>query len=175
MTFLKKAALAALALCLCLTLLACSSVQEAGTKLAEQVGQLLHGDVTGKIGETYRTEWFNFSVSSIKEVKEYAGYTPKEGNTLYDVVITELSTFADPIPMGTFDFYMDAESFDEYVFPMDPIDETMMPTEFTLNKDDNVNYHMVYEVPSGTAGLKLMYTELSEADEKGATFTIPID
>ncbi|MDR3086184.1 MAG: hypothetical protein LBU47_07725 [Christensenellaceae bacterium] len=184
MTFFKRAAFAALALCLCFALAACSGLQdaagglqEAGSQLAEQVGQLLRGDVTGKVGETYRTEWFNFSISSIKQVESYAGYAPEEGNLLYDVVITELSTFDEAIPMGTFDFFMLMDGTEEPVFPMDPLngDETMMPAEFDLSPDESVTYHMVYEVPKDAKGLKLMYIELYEnSEEQGTTFTIPI-
>lgn len=174
-----------LALVLCIALLGgCSgnpldpvadSIQDMGTAVGDAVGKLLSGDVTGKVGETYRTEWFDFSISSINQVDSYAGYSPAEGFTLYDVAITEISTFDDPIPMGTFDFFIDADVFDEYIYPIEALNNSMMPETFTLTKGESAEYHMVYEVPKGTQGLKLMYIEIDEEENQGATFTILLD
>jgi len=131
------------------------------------------GDVTGQVGKTYKTQWFNFTVKSIEIVDSYADYKPKEGNVLVDVVVKEVSTFSSPIPMGTFDFYFDHNSFAEYVWPMDPLNDTMMPEEFSLVKGETVEYHMVFELPKGYADLSLMYTEYDEQENIGVTFSIP--
>jgi hypothetical protein len=151
-----------------------NSIRQAALETAQSAVDLLSGDVTGETGKTYATQWFEFTVQSINEVPEYAGYTPQSGYTLYDVLITETGAFEDPSPMGTFDFYMDAESFAEYVYPLDPLNDEMMPMEFELAKDETVEYHMVYEVPSDVTDLKLMYTEVDEQENEGVTFSIPI-
>jgi len=136
--------------------------------------QWLSGDVTGEVGKTYATDWFEFTIHSIEEVGAYAGYSPVDGCTLYDVVITETNIFDTAIPMGTFDFYMDDASFEEYIWPIDPLDDTMMPEAFDLAPGETVRYHMVYEIPSDVTGLMLMYTEVDEEDNEGRTFTIHI-
>ncbi|MDR3075843.1 MAG: hypothetical protein LBU26_00965 [Synergistaceae bacterium] len=125
------------------------------------------GTVTCEAGKEYKTRWFNFTIESVKKVDKYAGYEPEKGNVLIDVVISEKCTFESPTTLGTMDFYIDAESFDEYQWPIDPIDDTMMPAEFELKPKDSVKYHMVYEVPSGVNDLKLLY---EEEDEKGTTY-----
>ena len=56
---------------------------------------------------------------------------------------------------------------------MSPLDDTMMPDDFELAKDETVEYHMLYEVPD-IDGLMLMYTEIDEAENYGVTFTIHI-
>ena len=151
-----------------------------GTKAADEIkhtiAQMIQGNISGEIGKTYATQWFEFTVESIKSVDSYAGYTPNEGYALVDVLITEKGTFDDdrPTPMGTFDFYMDSDTFSDYLFPLDPIDSTMMPEEFDLEYGEVVTYHMVYEVPEDVSDLKLMYTEIDEADEEGATFSINV-
>lgn len=148
----------------------CSAVQEA-------VAQVISGDVTGKVGKTYQTQWFTFSVDSIEEVADYAGYQPASGNVLVDVLITETGTYdsSDPSIMGTFDFYLHHEETGDYWYPMDPFDGTMMPESFPLAKDETVTYHMVYEIPDGLSGLGLYYVEVDEEDNYGNVFCIPLD
>jgi hypothetical protein len=166
--------------CVFLTVLALAlsgcgnSVREAALNTAKSVVEMLSGDVTGEVGKTYATQWFEFTVQSISEVSEYAGYTPEDGYTLYDVLITETGTFDEASPMGTFDFYMDASSFEDYIYPLDPMNGEMMPLEFDLEPDQTVEYHMVYEVPSGASGVNLMYTEVDAEENEGVTFNIPI-
>ncbi|MDR2931592.1 MAG: hypothetical protein LBV27_00645 [Oscillospiraceae bacterium] len=172
--------LAVFALCTVLMFGGCAqsvgdTLDNVGSTIGNAVGQLLSGDVTGETGKVYSTQWFSFNVKSIKEVPEYAGYTPEDGYVLYDVLITETCTFDESIPMGTFDFYMDDDSFSEPIYPIAPLDDTMMPDQFDLGADETVEYHMIYEVPAEHTALKLMYTEVDEADNIGVTFTINID
>jgi hypothetical protein len=143
--------------------------------IGSAVSSLIKGDVTGEIGKAYLTQWFNFSVLSIDRVKEYSGYKPEEGNILIDVEIAELCTFGKPIEMGTNDFFMDSDSFLEYVYPIAPVDDTMMPENFTLRPKEKATYHMVYEVPEGADDLRLVYIEVDTENNKGSTFTIKIN
>ncbi|MDR1616603.1 MAG: hypothetical protein LBR98_06280 [Syntrophomonadaceae bacterium] len=141
--------------------------------VVSSVAQLIKGDVTGELGKTYATQWFEFTVDYIAPVDEYAGYKPDDGNRLVDVFIKEKGTFDEPSPMGTFDFYLESSLFDDYIYPMDPIDDSMMPLEFMLEKGQTVEYHMIYEIPASVPDVRLMYTELDEDEKEGATFTIP--
>jgi hypothetical protein len=172
----------ALALALALSLAACgsgkdqaeSALGDASQSARELLGQLLGGDVTGEVGKDYRTEWFSFNVKSINSVAEYAGYAPGEGNVLIDVLLTETNNFEEALPFGTSDFYMDDISFEEFIYPISPIDDTMMPEEFELGTDESAEYHMIYEIPADTTDLRLMYTEIDETGAEHATFTIPV-
>ena len=136
------------------------------------IDNLLSGNVTGEIGKSYSTQWFSFTVKSIKSVPEYAGYTPAEGMQLIDVVVTEKNIFNQTIPMGTSDFYLDENSWPDYIYPMDPLDDTMMPIEFDLAVGETAEYHMVYEVPAEFSAMMLLYTEIDVTETEGATFTI---
>jgi hypothetical protein len=95
-----------------------------------------------------------------------------------DIVVKETNIFDESIPMGTFDFWVDSDSFDEYLMPLAPLNDTMMPEEFELAVDDSVTYHIIYEVPVDLADLRIFYTEIaddgSEEGEVGATFSIKI-
>jgi len=133
------------------------------------------GEVIGEIEETYRTKWFEFTIHSIEKVDFYAGYTAKKDNQLYKVLITEKNTSEAVLPMGLFDFYMDAPAFEEFIRAIAPLDDTMMPKKFDLEPGETVQYIMVFEAPVDTAGLALMYTEYFENEGIGTTFTIYVD
>lgn len=145
------------------------------SNIGDAIGDLISGDTKGTVGKAYHTQWFAFRVDSIEHVAEYAGYTAAEGNELVDVVVTIQNIFGDPIPMGTFDFYLDSDTFLEYEWPMNPLDETMMPEEYELADDEERTYHMVYEVPTDLSDLTLYYTEIDENNNVGATFSIPVE
>ena len=169
----KRILLIGMILVLSMSLLACGSpsgIVDAGRTAATR---LISGEMTGQVAKAYKAQWFDFTVKSIEIVDSYAGYSPEAGNVLVDVVLEEIGTFSEPSPMGTFDFYFDHNTFEEYIFPMDPLDDTMMPLEFDLAKDVVVEYHMVYELPAGLVNLKLMYTEIDEEENEGVTFSIP--
>ena len=148
------------------------SINESISEVVESVKQVISGDITGEIGVTYATDWFDFTIDSVKKVGEYAGYAAESGYQLVAVKITETGTFDEPSPMGTFDFYMDSVTFDEYVYPLEALDDTMMPEEFMLAKDQTVSYYMIYEIPEDFSDLKLIYVEVDETNATGNVFTI---
>ena len=139
-----------------------------------QVATMIKGNIKGETGKTYGTQWFEFTIDSIKAVDSYSGYSAEKGYRLIDVLVTEKCTFDQAIPMGTFDFYMDSKDFEDYIYPINPLDDTMMPEEFDLAPGETVSYHMVYEIPEHAPDLKLIYTEWDEEEKEGATFTIDV-
>lgn len=171
----KKLALALAGILCAITLVACGGGSStAGNIIGEAIGSLVSDGGKGEIGKAYHTQWFAFRVDSVERVSEYAGYATGEGNELLDVAVTERNIFGEAITMGTFDFYLDSDTFLEYVWPMDPMDETMMPDSFVLADKEEVTYHMIYEIPAGLTDLILYYTEFNEDGEEGDTFAITI-
>ncbi|MCL2105779.1 MAG: DUF4352 domain-containing protein [Oscillospiraceae bacterium] len=144
-------------------------------KRRESISNFLEKDVAGEIGETYNTKWFKFTIQSIDKVSTYKDHTAKAGFQLYQASITIKSTSEENIPMGTFDFYMDAPDFDEYIWSLPPLDDSMMPEKYDLKPDETVNYTMVFEVPADTAELALLYTESHEGGKDGAAFAFLVD
>jgi len=133
-------------------------------------------EINCEIGNTYSTEWFEFTIESIESVEFYDWYTPEEGNILIDVLITVKGTFESrPVPLGTFDFYMDSETFADYLWPLDPFDSTMMPLEFNLPFGEEAAFHMIYEAPSGISDLTLIYKEIAEDGTEYKTFRFTVD
>jgi len=164
--------------CIFIALTGCEhtiSFKDPAEERKDSISELIAGDVAGKVSETYKTKWFEFTIQSIDKVKSYADHKAKEGYQLYKVLITEKSVWDSSVPMGIFDFYMDDIDFTEYIWAMSPLDDTMMPEEFELEPNQTVQYVMVFEVPTNTTNLALVYTENDESGEEGATFSIRID
>jgi len=141
----------------------------------ENISDFLSEDVTGETGETYQTKWFDFTIDSIDEIDSYAGHTAEEGNRLLKVQVAETSTWDETITLGTFDFYMDDPSFEEFIWPITPKDSTMMPEKFDLEPGATVQHVMIFDVPTNTTELALMYTEYYDNKDIGNTIMIYID
>ena len=151
---------------------ASSAVNSGLDNATSALDNFLSGDTIGEVGKTYSTQWFSFNVKSITAVDEYAGYTAADGMQLIDVVVQEKNIFDQTIPMGTADFFTDEATWPDYIYPMDPLDDTMMPIEFDLAVGETVEYHLIYEVPEGFNSMMLVYVEYDITETEGATFTI---
>lgn len=118
----------------------------------------------GGLKDTIHTLFFDFSVESAQWVDEINGYTPSEGNALLDTVIKIKNTSSDnALPMTIYDFQAQwgGEGDDDFSFQPEEISgDGIMPVEFTLNKGESVEYHVYYEVPTGSSALSVSYWEL---------------
>jgi hypothetical protein len=137
------------------------------------VKNLIEGNVTGELNKTYSTQWFDFTVKTIKTAYEYAGYDAGDGYKFVDVIVSETNTFDEPIPMGYWDFELAAEGLpEEDTIPLEPLDETCMPEEFTLEVGETAEYHVLFTIPDEITEISFIYEEIDEEDNVGATFTI---
>lgn len=161
-----------LASCMCLT--ACEFSPDTLIQNVKNISSARTGDIKGQIGKTYKTAWFEFTIESIDQIISYDDYYPEEDSVLYEVVIEEKNTSKSSIAMGTFDFYIISPSLAEKFYPLDPLDEKMMPFEFDLGVNETVKYHMVYKVPKNTSDLMLKYIEIDDENNEGSTFTFEI-
>ena len=129
-----------------------------------------------EIGRVHSSQWFNFTIHSANVVSEYAGHTAAPGHLLWEVVITHTSTFFDPIPMGTFDWYMSDDSFRADIFAHIQFEGRyeMMPEEFILVRGQSETHTMLFEVPMDTTNLTLNFLEFNEFNEVGAMFVLPL-
>lgn len=126
----------------------------------------------GRLNDTMKTYFFDFTIHSASLASEYNGYTPQEGNTLLVAEITIKNTFRESIEMYDTDFQAqwgdDAE--DAYSIPIttDPETYTELPTvganqlpgTYTLAVDEERFGELVYEVPSGHQDFSISYLEI---------------
>ena len=127
-----------------------------------------------EIGRRHSTQWFDFTIHSANVVEEYAGHVAAPGHQLWEVVITQTGTFHEPVPMFTFDWYMNADSFRAYLWPhmhFEDRDE-MMPEEFWLSRGQSETHTMLFEVPIATTNLTLNFVEIDERDIQWSRFVL---
>ncbi|MCL2376381.1 MAG: hypothetical protein FWC76_03180 [Defluviitaleaceae bacterium] len=131
------------------------------------------GVIEIEVGRVHTTWWFNFTIHSAEAVYSYAGHTAAYGHQLWEVVITQTGTFIDPIPMGTFGWFMDDNSFRADIFPHMGFEgrDEMMPEDFWLNRGQSKTHTMLFEVPSDTTNLTLNFIEIGQI-ETGARFML---
>ncbi len=138
----------------------------------------ISGNVTGRVGEEYSTRWFTFTFNSLETGSTYsrgsANYTASSGNTLVIASITITNTSGGEQPFGTFDWFVNARSLSEPIWPIDPLNNNMMPTDFYLQDGETATYDVVIEYPSNLASPYFTYTEVDEYGGTHATFQIPI-
>ncbi len=177
MSNLKKRGLA-LVLALCMvstfTLTACNQVEQAANDVSNAVAQMIEGDVTGVVGTEYATKWFTFTVDTMETAQSYGDYTAAEGNTLLVAHITETNTSGSSQPFGTFDWFVDDSSLPDYIFPLDPFTDEMMPASFNLSDGETASYDIVIEYATSLAEPYLMYIEVDEEGTTYTSFKIPI-
>lgn len=133
----------------------------------------LSENTVGEFGNTYAGIWFDFTVESANEIDSYAGYSPQEGGILYDVIVKQIGNDSN-IPLGTFDFFLVSHEFDGQIYPLDPIDDTMMPIDFTLSKGEERQSHLVFELPEEYKGVYMQYAEYNSDSNSMLNFTIQI-
>lgn len=136
------------------------------------------GYADGRIGDTLKNTFFEYTVKSAQYVEEYAGYKPQEGNVLIDTVITTRNVFGEQLDMFAEDYQIqwdkegDRDNKNNYGYPIEAIDDTMIPTQFKLAKGETKEYHCVYEVPTGYTDYSISYLEYFDNDTEGDVFFI---
>ena len=149
--------------------------EEAGAKDIVNVILPEEGYAGGRIGDTFRTEFFDFTVDSVRSVDSYEGYTESENTDLLDVVITVKNTFGEELPMFNSDFQIQwhdlGDKDEDFGFGIIfPESETVMPEEYTQKRAETVTYHIIYEVPEEADEFSVSYLEYYEDDTTGDVF-----
>ena len=133
------------------------------------------GYAEGRIGGTFRTAFFDFTIDDVDSCSSYEGYTPADGMQLIDVTVTVKNTFGDELPMFNSDFQIQwhdlgdkDEDFGVGVILSDS--ETVMPEEYTQKRAETVTYHIIYEVPAEAKEFSISYLEYYSDDTTGDVF-----
>ena len=152
-------------LVLSLSFSACSEVQS-----------FIKGDVTGELNKTYSTQWFDFTVKSIKTAYSYGEFYTDDGWKFVIVRVSEKNTFNTAIPMSAYDFFLKAEGLEEEdgwpLSPLEGSEDTMMPEEFEIRIGGSAEYDVVFSIPDEITDISFIYEEIDDKQNVGATFTI---
>lgn len=126
------------------------------------------------VGDSISTYFFVFTVESAETVDTYAGYTPKEGYKLVDVVINTINTFGDTFEMKNSDYQLQWNGREEQVNSLAALDDTMAPAAHNLPDSESVTFHYVFEVPADVTEFELRLVEevQGEGDQTEATYFV---
>ncbi len=123
-------------------------------------------------GQAQETVFFTFTVDDAEQVDEFAGYEPVAGNQLVRVDVPEQGTFHRELPMYAYDFQLHFGD-GEYANPLMGLeDDSLMPAEFPLQKGDEMQYSLLFEVPEEYDEFSLIYLEQFSDGSSGDLFSV---
>lgn len=111
--------------------------------------------VWGQVGETMKTYWFNFNVTSATLYSEYDGNIPTDGYQFLELKLWMKNTFNESVPMFWSDFDVEWDDPDSYELPVfisvdgKELKLTEEEYEYSLRRAGSIDLVMVYEVAEG--------------------------
>lgn len=187
------ALLLVLGLVLCLT--ACDQIPGTGDKNNVPVSESVDdgiiradedGYAFGRLHDTFRTAFFDFTVNSAYTCLEFEGYTPSEGNVLLvaDVTYYNYTISSQPMYDNDLQAQWSGEGDEDYALPItyartglypntgvEPTGD-MFPMEFDLGIDETRTGLLVYEVPAGEKDYSISYQEYFDDGSCGDLFFV---
>ena len=150
------------ALTLILTLAACG---DGGLDLNPGGGQKDDPKVQyGEIGDTLSTEWFTFSVDTVRCCDQYGGYAAGDGNQLVVAALTLKNTCGSAVEMWEDDFVILWDDPDEdsgIDIPLSAgLDGGQFPDEYTLGNKETKTGELVFEVPADFEEFAIGFQEI---------------
>lgn len=145
------------------------------------------GYAQGGTGDTMRTYFFDFTLDNAYTCSRYEGYIPTPGYDLLAVELTVRNTFQEAVTMFDWDFIVlyDDNTGEEqiYDYPLTSYEdlelpeaalETLLPSEYDLEKGESRTGLLLFEVPAGDTTFTVSYQEFFEDDTTGDTFSVDI-
>ncbi len=132
----------------------------------------------GRMGDTMKTYFFDYTINSAYLCVEFNGYVPAEGNRLLVAEATVKNTFNESIVMYDTDFQVQWNSTGEedYDFPItfyaDPVSDEQLPAEYELGISKDRTGLLVFEVPADKKDFSISYLELFDDDSEGNVFFV---
>lgn len=158
-----KAAL--LAVCMLLSLTGCS----------KDDGEMKEG----RVGETMKTHFFDYTVNDAYTCDSYEDYTPSAGGKILVVDVTVKNTFSKSVEMYDTDFFVlwDSENEDDVRVPittdpetweeLDVLSQDQLPGTYELGVNQERTGLLVYDVPAEVKDFTIAYLEQFDDDTEG--------
>ncbi len=159
----KKIALAMMFIATLLLLAACGSTPAEPIKAVDGYAQ-------GRVGDTFVTAFFDFSVDSVKYVDKFGDATPAEGMMFIDATITLKNTMDEEITMFINEFQIDwGEGDEQWGFPMEGL-AGAAADEYSVKRGEKVTNHYVFEVEKDSKEFYISFLEYFADDTEGDLF-----
>lgn len=154
------------ALTLALTLAACG---DGGLDLTPGGGREDDSVRYGAVGDTLSTEWFDFSVDSVRSCDQYGDYAAGDGSRLVVASLTLKNTCGSAVEMWGDDFVLLWDDPDEdggIDIPLPAgLDDGQFPDQYTLENRETKTGELVFEVPAEQEELTLGFQEIYVDEE----------
>lgn len=142
------------------------------------------GYAEGKMGDTMRNSFFDYSVNSAYICDTYGNYIPQDGYELLVADMTVKNTFGEPLPMFDSDFqvHWDPDAADAFDYPITfyledeiGLGNEMLPKQYDLAEDESRTGLLVFEVPVDGKEFSISYMEYFDDNTSGDTFYVFFD
>lgn len=150
---------------------------ESKPEIEDEVGST-GGYEEGRIGDTMKTYFFDYTVNSAYLCDEYNGYLPAEGKCLLVAEVTVKNTFNESIEMYDTDFQIqwNSDGADDYDFPItayaDPVSEEQLLSIYSLGINEEITGLLVFEVPTERKDFSISYLEMFDNDTDGDVYFV---
>jgi len=137
-------------------------------------------NVTGVVGETYSTMWFDFKVNSMKASSGIGFWKANPGFKFVTVNITITNTMDYELFMTSLFFALLGENIDEEnTWPILPssfedkdLEDTLFPIACLMEVDGSITADIVYVVPVSARDVGFTFVEISDTGRVYTTYTI---
>lgn len=142
------------------------------------------GFAEGKLGDTMRTYFFDYTVNSAYLCDEYEGYVAADGYELLVADVTVKNNGSSDVEMYDTDFQIqwgddadDAFDFSLTFYTDDGkgLNDKMLPSIYTLAPKESRTGLLVFEIPEGNKEFSISYMEYFNDDSTGDTFFVYFD
>ncbi len=142
-----------------LAIMAAAVVGLSGCRNSQSSGLGLQDNTDGRLGQTMKTEFFEFTVNSAYVSDSLDGYETGEGNQMLVADVTVRNTSKVTIPMSDLDFQLqwNDEAEDAYLYAITVDMETgeerptimdnQLPYEYELAVDEERTGLLIFEAP----------------------------
>lgn len=136
------------------------------------------GYFEGRMGDTMKTYFFDYTVNSAYVCDEYEGYQPEEGKSLLVADVTVKNTFYESIVMFDTDFQVqwNSDAEEDWDVPItyygNEMSDDQLPDEYELSVNEERSGLLVFEVPEDRKDFSISYLELFDDDSEGDVFFV---
>lgn len=136
------------------------------------------GYFEGRMGDTMKTYFFDYTVNSAYVCDEYEGYQPEEGKSLLVADVTVKNTFYESIVMFDTDFQVqwNSDAEEDWDVPItyygNEMSDDQFPDEYELSVNEERSGLLVFEVPEDKKDFSISYLELFDDDSEGDVFFV---
>ena len=134
----------------------------------------------GRIGDTMRSCFFDFTINDAYLCNVFGSYIPTEGYDLLVADMTIKNTFNSSLPMFDSDFMITwGDGEDNYDIPAtyyigseELFGGDTLPSEYTLKINESRKGLLIFEVQKGNNDFAIFYLELFDDDTTGDAFFV---